>query len=139
MSPFLDVRDLRVHFPTEDGVVKAVDGLSLQLERGRRLGVVGESGSGKSVTALSIMGLHPPGSARISGELWLDGTELISADPEQVRKLRGRTMAMIFQDPLSAMHPYYPVGCSSGSVSRRHAHASMTTRTSSPAACGSAR
>jgi peptide/nickel transport system ATP-binding protein len=110
MSPFLDVRDLRVHFPTEDGVVKAVDGLSLQLERGRRLGVVGESGSGKSVTALSIMGLHPPGSARISGELWLDGTELVSADPEQVRKLRGRTMAMIFQDPLSAMHPYYPVG-----------------------------
>jgi peptide/nickel transport system ATP-binding protein len=110
MSPFLDVRELRVHFPTEDGVVKAVDGLSLQLERGRRLGVVGESGSGKSVTSLSIMGLHPPGTARISGEIWLDGQELVSADPEQVRKLRGRSMAMIFQDPLSAMHPYYPVG-----------------------------
>jgi peptide/nickel transport system ATP-binding protein len=110
MSPFLDVRDLRVHFPTEDGVVKAVDGLSLQLERGRRLGVVGESGSGKSVTSLSIMGLHPPGSARISGEIWLDGQELVSADAEQVRKLRGRSMAMIFQDPLSAMHPYYTVG-----------------------------
>ncbi|HEX8932753.1 MAG TPA: ABC transporter ATP-binding protein [Pseudonocardiaceae bacterium] len=110
MRPFLDVRDLRVHFPTEDGVVKAVDGLSLQLERGRRLGVVGESGSGKSVTSLSIMGLHPPGSARISGEVWLDGRELVSADAEQVRKLRGRSMAMIFQDPLSAMHPYYTVG-----------------------------
>jgi peptide/nickel transport system ATP-binding protein len=110
MRPFLDVRDLQVHFPTEDGVVKAVDGLSLQLERGRRLGVVGESGSGKSVTSLSIMGLHPPGSARISGEIWLDGRELVSADAEQVRKLRGRTMAMIFQDPLSAMHPYYTVG-----------------------------
>ncbi|HET9255605.1 MAG TPA: ATP-binding cassette domain-containing protein, partial [Pseudonocardiaceae bacterium] len=74
---FLDVRDLRVHFPTEDGMVKAVDGLSLRLERGRRLGIVGESGSGKSVTALSIMGLHPPGRARISGEIWLDGQELI--------------------------------------------------------------
>jgi peptide/nickel transport system ATP-binding protein len=110
MSPFLDVRDLRVHFPTADGVVKAVDGLSLQLDRGRRLGVVGESGSGKSVTALSIMGLHRAGTARISGEIWLDGQELVSADPEQVRKLRGRSMAMIFQDPLSAMHPYYPVG-----------------------------
>ena len=106
----LDVRDLRVHFPTEDGVVKAVDGLSLQLDRGRRLGIVGESGSGKSVTALSIMGLHQPGTARISGEIWLGGAELVSADPEQVRTLRGRSMAMIFQDPLSALHPYYPVG-----------------------------
>ena len=110
MSPLLDVRDLRVQFPTEDGVVKAVDGLSLQLDRGRRLGIVGESGSGKSVASLAIMGLHPPGTARISGEIWLDGAELVSADPEQVRKLRGRTMAMIFQDPLSALHPYYTVG-----------------------------
>ncbi|MGH3769174.1 MAG: ABC transporter ATP-binding protein [Pseudonocardiaceae bacterium] len=110
MDLLLDVRDLRVHFPTDDGVVKAVDGMSLQLARGRRLGIVGESGSGKSVTSLSIMGLHPPGSARISGEIWLDGRELLSADAEQVRKLRGRSMAMIFQDPLSAMHPYYTVG-----------------------------
>jgi peptide/nickel transport system ATP-binding protein len=110
MSPLLDVRDLRVHFPTEDGVVKAVDGLSLQLHRGRRLGIVGESGSGKSVASLAIMGLHQPGTARISGEIWLDGHELVSADPEQVRKLRGRIMAMIFQDPLSALHPYYTVG-----------------------------
>jgi peptide/nickel transport system ATP-binding protein len=110
MGAFLDVRSLRVHFPTEDGVVKAVDGLSLRLERGRRLGVVGESGSGKSVTALSIMGLHRRGGARISGEIWLDGTELVSAGAEQVRALRGRRMAMIFQDPLSALHPYYTVG-----------------------------
>ena len=112
MSPqaFLDVRDLRVHFPTDDGVVKSVDGLSFQLERGKRLGIVGESGSGKSVTSLSIMGLHKQGAARISGEIWVDGTELVSADPETVRKLRGKTMAMIFQDPLSAMHPYYSVG-----------------------------
>ncbi|MDQ3900847.1 MAG: ABC transporter ATP-binding protein [Actinomycetota bacterium] len=110
MSPLLDVRDLRVQFPTEDGVVKAVDGLTLQLDCGRRLGIVGESGSGKSVAALAIMGLHQPGTARISGEIWLDGHELVSADSEQVRKLRGQTMAMIFQDPLSALHPYYTVG-----------------------------
>jgi peptide/nickel transport system ATP-binding protein len=107
---FLDVRDLRVHFPTDDGVVKAVDGLSFQLERGKRLGIVGESGSGKSVTSLSIMGLHKVGAAKISGEIWLGGKELVSATPEEVRKLRGRTMAMIFQDPLSAMHPYYTIG-----------------------------
>jgi peptide/nickel transport system ATP-binding protein len=120
MSPFLDVRELRVHFPTEDGVVKAVDGLSLRLERGVRLGVVGESGSGKSVMALSIMGLHPPGSARITGEIWLDGHELASADAERVRKLRGRSMAMIFQDPLSALHPFYPVGAQIVEAYRLH-------------------
>jgi peptide/nickel transport system ATP-binding protein len=125
MSPLLDVRDLRVHFPTPDGVVKAVDGLSLQLEAGRRLGVVGESGSGKSVTSLSIMGLHQPGTARISGEIWLGGTELLSADPEQVRKLRGRSMAMIFQDPLSAMHPYYTVGHQIVEAYRLHHDASL--------------
>ncbi|MDQ4009272.1 MAG: ABC transporter ATP-binding protein, partial [Actinomycetota bacterium] len=125
MSPLLDVRNLRVHFPTSDGVVKAVDGLSLQLDRGRRLGIVGESGSGKSVTSLSIMGLHQPGTARISGEIWLGGQELVSADPEQVRKLRGRSMAMIFQDPLSALHPYYPVGRQIVEAYRLHHDASL--------------
>jgi peptide/nickel transport system ATP-binding protein len=120
MSPLLDMRDLRVHFPTEDGVVKAVDGLSLQLERGRRLGIVGESGSGKSAAALAIMGLHQPSTARISGEIWLDGTELVSAETEQVRKLRGRNMAMIFQDPLSALHPYYTVRHQIGEAYRLH-------------------
>ncbi|MFI8520477.1 ABC transporter ATP-binding protein [Streptomyces sp. NPDC085481] len=112
---FLDVRDLKIHFPTDDGVVKSVDGLSFQLEKGKTLGIVGESGSGKSVTSLGIMGLHTVGQygrqkARISGEIWLNGQELLSADADTVRKLRGREMAMIFQDPLSAMHPYYTVG-----------------------------
>ncbi len=107
---FLDVRDLRVHFPTDDGLVKAVDGLSLHLERGKTLGIVGESGSGKSVTSLSIMGLNRGRSVRTTGEIWLDGQELVSAAPEVVRTLRGRKMAMIFQDPLSAMHPFYSVG-----------------------------
>lgn len=114
-SAFLEVRDLKVHFPTDDGLVKSVDGLSFQLEKGKTLGIVGESGSGKSVTSLGIMGLHTAGQygkrkAQISGEIWLNGTELLSADPDYVRKLRGREMAMIFQDPLSALHPYYTIG-----------------------------
>jgi peptide/nickel transport system ATP-binding protein len=107
---FLDVRDLRIHFPTDDGLVKSVDGLSFRLERGQTLGIVGESGSGKSVTSLGILGLHNKRNAQVSGEIWLDGTEVVNAEPETVRKMRGRQMAMIFQDPLSAMHPYYTVG-----------------------------
>ncbi|MFE0603825.1 ABC transporter ATP-binding protein [Streptomyces sp. NPDC058892] len=112
---FLDVRDLKVHFPTDDGVVKSVDGLSFQLEKGQTLGIVGESGSGKSVTSLAVMGLHRAGNAdrssvEMSGEIWLGGRELLTADPEEVRRLRGRDMAMIFQDPLSALHPYYTIG-----------------------------
>ncbi len=109
-TPFLDVRDLRVHFPTDDGLVKSVDGLSFHVERGKTLGIVGESGSGKSVTSMSVMGLHKAGSAQISGEVLLDGRDLVSSSREDVRRLRGKRMAMIFQDPLSAMHPYYTVG-----------------------------
>ncbi|GAA1807405.1 ABC transporter ATP-binding protein [Planosporangium flavigriseum] len=107
---FLDVRDLRIHFPTDDGLVKAVDGLSFSLERGRTLGIVGESGSGKSVTSLGILGLHRQSRAKVSGEVWLDGEELIAASAERVRSLRGQRMSMIFQDPLTAMHPYFSVG-----------------------------
>ncbi len=107
---FLDVRDLRIHFPTDDGLVKAVDGLTFALEKGKTLGIVGESGSGKSVTSLGILGLHKGTRAKISGEIWLGGDELVGANREQVRALRGDRMAMIFQDPLSALHPYYTVG-----------------------------
>jgi peptide/nickel transport system ATP-binding protein len=110
MSRFLEVSNLRIHFATDDGLVKAVDGLSFGLERGRTLGIVGESGSGKSVTSLGILGLHRGGNAKVNGEVWLDGEELISASREDVRRLRGRKMAMIFQDPLAAMHPFYSVG-----------------------------
>lgn len=113
-AAFLSVRDLKVHFPTDDGLVKSVDGLTFDLERGKTLGIVGESGSGKSVTSLAIMGLHRTGNARsrphISGQVVLDGEDLVRADADHVRKLRGRKMAMVFQDPLSAMHPYYSVG-----------------------------
>jgi peptide/nickel transport system ATP-binding protein len=107
---FLEVRDLRIHFPTDDGLVKAVDGLSFTLDRGRTLGIVGESGSGKSVTSLGILGLHNRRNAQVSGEIWLDGQELVGSSPELARRLRGRKMAVIFQDPLSALHPYYTVG-----------------------------
>ncbi|MEU9575053.1 ABC transporter ATP-binding protein [Streptomyces massasporeus] len=107
---FLSVRDLRIHFDTDDGLVKSVDGVSFDVRKGKTLGIVGESGSGKSVTSLGVMGLHRSARAKVSGEVWLDGQELIAADPDDVRRLRGRKMAMIFQDPLSAMHPYYSVG-----------------------------
>jgi peptide/nickel transport system ATP-binding protein len=106
----LEVEDLRVHFRTQDGLVKAVDGVSYSLERGRTLGIVGESGSGKSVTSLAVMGLHHGSSAQISGHIRLDGEELVGAPPARVRELRGDKMAMIFQDPLSSLHPYFSVG-----------------------------
>jgi peptide/nickel transport system ATP-binding protein len=106
----LEVQDLRVHFRTQDGLVKAVDGVSYSLERGRTLGIVGESGSGKSVTSLAVMGLHHGSSAQISGHIRLGGEELVGAPPARVRELRGDKMAMIFQDPLSSLHPYFSVG-----------------------------
>ena len=109
-SGMLDVRDLKIHFPTDDGLVKAVDGISFTLDRGKTLGIVGESGSGKSVTSLGIMGLHHGTKARISGSIWLDGEELVAVSAARVRELRGSKMSMIFQDPLSSLHPYYTVG-----------------------------
>ena len=109
-SAFLSVRDLRVRFTTDDGVVKAVDGLTFEVDRGKTLGIVGESGSGKSVTSLAVMGLLRGANIDVSGQVWLDGEELVAANPDHVRRLRGQKMAMIFQDPLSSMHPFYKVG-----------------------------
>jgi peptide/nickel transport system ATP-binding protein len=116
----LEVQDLRVHFRTQDGLVKAVDGVSYRLERGRTLGIVGESGSGKSVTSLAVMGLHHGSSAQISGHIRLDGEELVGAPPARVRELRGDKMAMIFQDPLSSLHPYFSVGSQIVEAGRVH-------------------
>jgi len=107
---FLEVRDLVVSFPTDDGVVHAVDGLSYRVERGRTLGIVGESGSGKSVSSLAILGLYRKTRAQISGHIWLDGQDLLAKSDEDMRKMRGDDIAMIFQDPLSALHPFYKVG-----------------------------
>jgi peptide/nickel transport system ATP-binding protein len=109
-SAMLEIREQRIHFPTDDGLVKAVDGLSFALDRGRTLGIVGESGSGKSVTSLGILGLYNTSNAQMSGKIYLDGEDLVAADQARVRELRGSKMAMIFQDPLSALHPYYTVG-----------------------------
>jgi peptide/nickel transport system ATP-binding protein len=129
---FLDVRDLHISFPTDDGLVKAVEGLTFHLDRGKTLGIVGESGSGKSVTSLGILGLHNKRNSQVRGEIWLDGKELVNSTVEEVRTLRGKKMAMIFQDPLSSMHPLYSVGDQiiegyrvhndvSKSVARKHA------------------
>ena len=107
---YLDVRDLKVEFPTEDGLVRAVDGVSFSVQRGQTIAIVGESGSGKSVTSQAIMGLHNRKSANISGQVILEGEDLIAMSDEGVRKLRGQKMAMIFQDPLSSLHPFYTVG-----------------------------
>ncbi|SCF13193.1 ABC transporter ATP-binding protein [Micromonospora mirobrigensis] len=109
-EPYLRVRDLRVHFDTTDGVVRAVDGVSFGVDRGRTLGIVGESGSGKSVTSLAVLGLHDPRRGSVTGEISLGGRQLVGLPEEEVRRLRGRDVAMIFQDPLSALHPYYTVG-----------------------------
>jgi peptide/nickel transport system ATP-binding protein len=108
--PFLSVEDLAVAFPTEDGLVRAVDGVSFNLQQGRTLAIVGESGSGKSVTAQAIMGLIDRKAARLSGQVWLDGDELLGMTPRAVQALRGDRMAMIFQDPMSSLHPFYRIG-----------------------------
>jgi peptide/nickel transport system ATP-binding protein len=109
-SPVLSVRELQVHFPTSDGVVQAVNDLTFELDAGQTLGIVGESGSGKSVSSMAILGLHRGTDARITGEIMLNGVDLLKINDESIRRKRGREMAMIFQDPLSAMHPYYTVG-----------------------------
>jgi peptide/nickel transport system ATP-binding protein len=109
-APLLEVRDLVVHFETEDGLVRAVDGVSYTVERGQTLGIVGESGSGKSVSSLTVMGLTRARSARISGEVLFNGRNLLDASDEEMRSIRGDDIAMIFQDPLSSLHPFYKVG-----------------------------
>jgi len=121
---FLSVRDLKVQFSTEDGVVKAVDGLSFDLERGKTLGIVGESGSGKSVTNLTVLGLHNRKNTSVEGEIVLDGKELLTASEQELEKLRGNKMAMIFQDSLTALSPYYTVGRQISEPFRKHTGAS---------------
>ncbi|MFF0742218.1 ABC transporter ATP-binding protein [Streptomyces sp. NPDC004111] len=107
-APLLAVTDLSVQFTTPAGPVRAVDGIGFTVEAGRTLGIVGESGSGKSVTSLAVLGLHR--AARVEGSITLAGRELIGLPEKELSRLRGRRMAMIFQDPLSSLHPYYTVG-----------------------------
>jgi peptide/nickel transport system ATP-binding protein len=110
VSPLLEVDDLRVSFETEDGIVKAVDGVTFSVDTGRVLGIVGESGSGKSVSMLTVMGLSRARNATITGAARFDGQDLIKMSRDDLRGVRGNDIAMIFQDPLSSLHPFYKVG-----------------------------
>jgi len=114
MSELLRIEDLHVSFKTDDGMVRAVDGVSLTLSAGETVAIVGESGSGKTVTSLSVMGLHKKGQAEISGSISLSdhGTfkDVVHLSDDEIRDIRGRAVAMIFQDPMSSLHPYYKIG-----------------------------
>jgi peptide/nickel transport system ATP-binding protein len=106
----LDVKDLKTHFRTDDGIVKAVDGVTFSVEKGRTLGIVGESGSGKSVTCLTIMGLNNRRSTISEGEAIWKGENLIGMQPRRLRAIRGNEIAMIFQDPMTSLNPVHTIG-----------------------------
>jgi peptide/nickel transport system ATP-binding protein len=110
VSPLLEVSDLRVEFSTEDGIVHAVDGISYAAEAGRTLCIVGESGSGKSVTSLTTLGLTRGRNTRVTGQINFEGRDLLTLSNDEMRSIRGNDIAMIFQDPLSSLHPFYKVG-----------------------------
>jgi oligopeptide/dipeptide ABC transporter ATP-binding protein len=109
-QPLLEIRDLETRFITEAGILRAVDGVSFSLSRGEILGLVGESGCGKSMTALSIMRLVPPPGTIVSGQILLEGRDLLTMSPEQIRLLRGERISMVFQEPMSALNPVFTVG-----------------------------
>jgi peptide/nickel transport system ATP-binding protein len=109
-EPFLVVEDLTVQFPTYDGLVQAVTGLSYTVGLGQTLGIVGESGSGKSVSSMAVLGLHDVKRSRMLGSIRVDGREIIGASDSVMRRIRGSEVAMIFQDPLTALHPFYTIG-----------------------------
>src|SRR6266699_5490677 len=119
-EPLLEVRDLKVSFRTEDGLIRAVDGVSLSLSEGETLGIVGESGSGKSVTMMSVMRLINDPNAHFEGEVLYKGHDLMTLNPEQIRKIRGTGIAMIFQDPMTSLNPVYRVGWQISEQIRAH-------------------
>jgi peptide/nickel transport system ATP-binding protein len=123
-DPLLRVENLRVEFPTEDGVVHAVDGITYQVYRGRTLGIVGESGSGKTVSSLTTLGLTRKQGARVSGRILFDGKDLVTLPDDELRAIRGNDIAMIFQDPLSSLHPFFKVGAQLIEAVRVHQHVS---------------
>src|SRR3954469_10292278 len=106
----LEVRDLKTYFRTDDGIVKAVDGVSFEVEKGKTLGIVGESGCGKSVTCLSIMGLNPRRNTITGGEAIFKGENLLTMGPNKLRSIRGNDIAMIFQDPMTSLNPVHSIG-----------------------------
>jgi len=109
-DPLLSVEDLRVRFATDDGIVHAVDGISYTVEAGHTLGIVGESGSGKTVSSLTTLGLTRAPNTTIEGRIMFGGRDLVSLHDDELRKIRGNDIAMIFQDPLSSLHPFFKVG-----------------------------
>jgi peptide/nickel transport system ATP-binding protein len=119
-DPFLVVEDLTVRFPTADGLVQAVSGLSYSVAQGKTLGIVGESGSGKSVSSLAVMGLHDAKRTQMSGSIRVGGTEVLGLSNDRMRRIRGREVAMIFQDPLTALHPFYKIGAQIAEAYRAH-------------------
>ena len=133
-EPLLDVRDLKVTFRTEDGLVRAVDGLSFTVAPGEVLGIVGESGSGKSVTMMSVMRLINDPNAVFEGEVMYKGADLMTATESRMQDIRGAEMAMIFQDPMTSLNPVYKVGWQISSSCRR----TSRCRTSRPATYGRA-
>src|SRR4051795_4840493 len=106
----LEVNDLKTYFQTDDGIVKAVDGVSFSVEKGKTLGIVGESGSGKSVTCLTIMGLNSKKNTITSGNALFNGEDLLTAGSRRLREIRGNDIAMIFQDPMTSMNPVHSIG-----------------------------
>jgi oligopeptide transport system ATP-binding protein len=117
----LSVRDLRTHFSTDEGIVRAVDGVSFELHKGETLGIVGESGSGKSVTNLSVMRLIPMPPGRIvSGDILLDGTSILAMSTGQLRALRGGRVSMIFQDPMTSLNPFLRISTQMVETIRLH-------------------
>jgi oligopeptide transport system ATP-binding protein len=106
----LEVEDLSVHFSTVDGTVRAVDGVSFELERGKVLGIVGESGSGKSVTAMTLMGLTRDVNSQFGGEVRYKGRNLLELSDKEMQDYRGNELGMIFQDPMTSLNPVYRIG-----------------------------
>ena len=120
MSALLELRRLAVSFATDDGTVRAVDGIDLSLERGRTLGLVGESGCGKSVTSLAVMGLLPPENSKVEGEVRFEGRDLLGLGAREIRDLRGARLAMIFQEPMTSLNPSYTIGDQIMEAIQRH-------------------
>ncbi len=116
----LEVTDLKTYFRTDDGVVRAVDGVSFTVDKGQTLGIVGESGSGKSVTCLTIMGLNPKRTASTTGTAMWKGEDLLTASPRRLREIRGSEIAMIFQDPMTSLNPVHKIGDQLAEAMRLH-------------------
>ena len=121
MKTLLEIKNLKTHFFTHEGTVKAVDGVSFKINQGETLGIVGESGSGKSVTALSVMRLipHPPGKI-VGGEIYFEGKDLLKLDDKEIRKMRGKKISMIFQEPMTSLDPVFTIGHEIGEVIQLH-------------------